>query len=78
MEDDEDIELTLRKKRKVREHKSCYPCRRRKVKCNNEIPCKNCMARDHAYLCTYERPECSEGGRTHVESQSESKLLTPT
>ena len=74
MDDDEDIDLTLRKKRKVREYKSCYPCRRRKVKCNSEIPCRNCRARDHAQLCTYERPARREG-RGQVDSQSEPKLL---
>ena len=74
MEADDDIELTLRKKRKLREYKSCYPCRRRKVKCNNEIPCRNCRARDHAHLCTYERSEVRDRP-THVESQWEPKIL---
>jgi hypothetical protein len=28
----EDVDEVLRKKRKAREHKACYPCRQRKVK----------------------------------------------
>lgn len=28
----EDVDEFLRKKRKAREHKACYPCRQRKVK----------------------------------------------
>ncbi len=28
----EDVDDFLRKKRKAREHKACYPCRQRKVK----------------------------------------------
>lgn len=75
MENGEDIDLALRKKRKVREYKSCYPCRRRKVKCNNDIPCTNCRARDHAYLCTYERQEDKDGRRL-VDLQLGSTNLT--
>jgi len=28
----QDVDSFLRKKRKAREHKACYPCRQRKVK----------------------------------------------
>ena len=31
----EDVDEFLRKKRKTREHKACYPCRQRKVKSVN-------------------------------------------
>ena len=49
-----DINTALRKSRKIREPKACYPCRRRKVKCSNQIPCANCIARNHANLCTHD------------------------
>ena len=55
MDENPEIDDTLRKKRKVRDLKSCYPCRKRKVKCNSELPCNICIARDHQSLCTYER-----------------------
>ncbi|GMM31730.1 hypothetical protein DAMA08_044750 [Martiniozyma asiatica (nom. inval.)] len=32
--------------------KSCSACKKRKVKCNFEIPCDPCIARGRAHLCT--------------------------
>jgi hypothetical protein len=32
---------------------ACWPCRQRKVKCDNKQPCENCEKRDHASLCSY-------------------------
>jgi hypothetical protein len=32
--------------------KSCSKCQKRKVKCNFEIPCDKCIARNQAHLCT--------------------------
>lgn len=65
--DAEDIDTLLRKKRKIRDFKACYPCRRRKVKCSDQIPCTNCMARDHANLCTLEKSN-DANGLAHKES----------
>ncbi|TVY56054.1 Protein RDR1 [Lachnellula cervina] len=39
--------------RKVRYGTACWPCRQRKVKCDNKHPCENCVKRDHASLCSY-------------------------
>ncbi|KAI9048008.1 hypothetical protein LZ554_007806 [Drepanopeziza brunnea f. sp. 'monogermtubi'] len=39
--------------RKVRYGTACWPCRQRKVKCDNQQPCENCVKRDHAGLCSY-------------------------
>ncbi|KAF4635812.1 hypothetical protein G7Y89_g2291 [Cudoniella acicularis] len=39
--------------RKVRYGTACWPCRQRKVKCDNKHPCENCVKRDHAGLCSY-------------------------
>lgn len=61
-----DINTALRKSRKIREPKACYPCRRRKVKCSNQIPCANCIARNHANLCTYdERNNAKNSAQRH-------------
>ena len=66
---EDDIDKTLRKKRKVREHTSCYPCRHRKVKCSGALPCSNCVARDHANLCTIERQDVPIAARHNNEDQ---------
>ncbi|KAG9246704.1 fungal-specific transcription factor domain-containing protein [Calycina marina] len=39
--------------RKVRYGTACWPCRQRKVKCDNKQPCENCENRNHANLCSY-------------------------
>lgn len=32
---------------------ACWPCRQRKVKCDNKSPCENCVKREHPQLCSY-------------------------
>ncbi|KAI0015355.1 fungal-specific transcription factor domain-containing protein [Xylariomycetidae sp. FL0641] len=39
--------------RKVRYGTACWPCRQRKVKCTNDLPCENCVKREHPQLCSY-------------------------
>lgn len=51
-----DVDHILRKKRKAREHKACYPCRQRKVKCDLSRPCQTCRDREHPELCDYNPP----------------------
>ncbi|UJO22323.1 uncharacterized protein CLAFUR5_09190 [Fulvia fulva] len=51
-----EVDDFLRKKRKAREHKACYPCRQRKVKCDLSRPCQTCRDRDHPELCSYHPP----------------------
>ena len=51
-----DVDDFLRRKRKVREHKACYPCRQRKVRCDLNRPCKTCVEREHPELCDYHPP----------------------
>lgn len=50
------VDAIIRTKRKAREPKACYPCHTRKVKCDRQLPCDGCIKRDHADLCSYERP----------------------
>lgn len=51
-----DVDEILRRKRKAREYKACYPCRQRKVKCDQTVPCKTCVVREHPELCAYHPP----------------------
>ncbi|PTU21124.1 hypothetical protein P175DRAFT_0459324 [Aspergillus ochraceoroseus IBT 24754] len=51
-----EVDAIIRAKRKAREPKACYPCHARKVKCDRNLPCDGCVKRDHAELCSYERP----------------------
>ncbi|KAF2205771.1 hypothetical protein GQ43DRAFT_477145 [Delitschia confertaspora ATCC 74209] len=41
----------LKRKRKVRGIKACFPCRHRKVRCDGKLPCSSCVERNHAELC---------------------------
>ncbi|KAF2720094.1 hypothetical protein K431DRAFT_249904 [Polychaeton citri CBS 116435] len=51
-----EVDEFLRRKRKAREHKACYPCRQRKVKCDLSRPCQTCRDREHPELCNYNPP----------------------
>ncbi|PTB39101.1 uncharacterized protein TrAFT101_008098 [Trichoderma asperellum] len=48
-----EYDLVIAKKRRFRAAKACYPCRRRKVKCNFGQPCDSCTIRGHPDLCNY-------------------------
>ena len=37
-----------------REPHACYPCRKRKVKCDGNHPCQTCQRRKHPQICTYD------------------------
>ncbi|KAK2625973.1 hypothetical protein QTJ16_004235 [Diplocarpon rosae] len=53
--------------RKVRYGTACWPCRQRKVKCDNKQPCENCVKRDHANLCSYNpKQNASKGSPASV------------
>ena len=45
---------TSRLKKTNRLIRSCMSCKKRKVKCNFEIPCDRCIARNQAHLCSRE------------------------
>lgn len=42
--------------RKPRVPKACYPCYKRKVKCDRTLPCSLCVKRGYANLCTFTHP----------------------
>lgn len=37
-----------------REAHACYPCRKRKVKCDGCQPCRTCQRRKHPQICSYD------------------------
>jgi hypothetical protein len=51
-----EVDEILRRKRKIRGQRACYPCRQRKVKCDYQTPCQKCADRDHPELCSYQLP----------------------
>ncbi|EHK42409.1 hypothetical protein TRIATDRAFT_202092, partial [Trichoderma atroviride IMI 206040] len=50
--DRDEIDHILRRRRKPTE-KACYPCHRRKVRCNHGHPCSTCQRRGHPEICSY-------------------------
>ncbi|KAG5921697.1 hypothetical protein E4U42_005730 [Claviceps africana] len=49
----EEASRIIHSHRKVRYGTACWPCRQRKVKCDNKQPCENCVKREHPHLCSY-------------------------
>ena len=45
---------------------ACWPCRQRKVKCDNKQPCENCVKREYPQLCSYKPNRSSHGKSTSV------------
>ncbi|TLS31419.1 hypothetical protein PpBr36_02498 [Pyricularia pennisetigena] len=66
----EEASRIIHSHRKVRYGTACWPCRQRKVKCDNKQPCENCVKRDHAQLCSY-KPNRS-GTRGSITSENAS------
>lgn len=57
---------------------ACWPCRQRKVKCDNKQPCENCVKRDHPQLCSYKpnRSAKSTGGSDGTSHVSKKRALS--
>jgi hypothetical protein len=87
-----DLDSYIKSKRKPREKKACQVCRKRKVACDQQQPCINCIERRYPELCVYENTsEHLPSGRSdtggaastthHVPHQGEhsrnASLLTP-
>ncbi|CAK7200251.1 hypothetical protein SEUCBS139899_002942 [Sporothrix eucalyptigena] len=66
----EEASRIIHSHRKVRYGTACWPCRQRKVKCDNKQPCENCVKRDHAQLCSYKpnRPSAGKHGASTASS----------
>ncbi|KAI0128986.1 fungal-specific transcription factor domain-containing protein [Xylariales sp. AK1849] len=68
----EEASRIIHSHRKVRYGIACWPCRQRKVKCDNKQPCENCVKREHPQLCSYKpnrsnnsKPESVDAGAAH-------------
>ncbi|KAK3331648.1 fungal-specific transcription factor domain-containing protein [Cercophora scortea] len=59
----EEANRIIHSHRKVRYGTACWPCRQRKVKCDNRSPCENCVKREHPQLCSY-KPNRSAAGKS--------------
>lgn len=77
-----DINDILKKKRKIREHKACYPCRKRKVRCDSQIPCTTCIERNHADICTFNPPskrlDTGNGHSSHADAADDANGVSVT
>jgi Fungal Zn(2)-Cys(6) binuclear cluster domain len=49
----DEADRVLRLTSRQRETHACYPCRKRKVKCDGNSPCRTCQKRKHPQICTY-------------------------
>lgn len=65
--DRQEVNRVLQLKRKQREARACYPCRQRKVKCDNGHPCQTCCKRGHPEICTYDIGSPSHGRQSSLE-----------
>ena len=52
-----EVDSIIRTARKLRQPKACYPCYKRKVKCDRGRPCTTCSERNHIDLCSYQAGE---------------------
>ncbi|KIH89375.1 c6 zinc finger domain containing protein [Sporothrix brasiliensis 5110] len=69
----EEASRIIHSHRKVRYGTACWPCRQRKVKCDNKQPCENCVKRDHAQLCSY-KPNRPSSGKNAAPSSSSTAI----
>ncbi|KAJ5772458.1 hypothetical protein N7520_002987 [Penicillium odoratum] len=47
----EALHVSKRQKRAKYASKACAECKRRKIKCDGDMPCRACVAKGHAYEC---------------------------
>lgn len=68
---DEEVRLLLRKRKKSRQGgTSCFPCKKRKVKCDRCSPCNNCATRGYPELCSFsEDPAIPSGLSSSINSK---------
>ncbi|KAL2161799.1 hypothetical protein VTH06DRAFT_7583 [Thermothelomyces fergusii] len=69
----EEASRIIHSHRKVRYGTACWPCRQRKVKCDNKNPCENCVKREHPQLCSYKPNRSATTGKS-VSGSSEQPI----
>ncbi|KAJ5112032.1 hypothetical protein N7532_000077 [Penicillium argentinense] len=50
----DEADRVLRQKARKYESHACYPCRKRKVKCDGSQPCRTCIRREHPGICSFQ------------------------
>ncbi|KAG7708814.1 hypothetical protein KL950_002334 [Ogataea haglerorum] len=63
------------RKRQKKESRACTSCRKRRVKCNFEIPCNRCIDRNRASLCTRDPDAESEQVDQELDVLQENRIL---
>jgi hypothetical protein len=73
----EEANRIIHSHRKVRYGTACWPCRQRKVKCDNKQPCENCVKREHPRLCSYKpnRSSTSKPAASGATSESSQTVV---
>ena len=74
--------LLSSKKIRYRNRKACYPCNKRKIKCDrdeqpNGQPCSNCRKRPHPELCSYEDSNPRSSGGSTRSAAHNNQPATP-
>ncbi|KAJ5123594.1 hypothetical protein N7448_009691 [Penicillium atrosanguineum] len=65
----------LKRKRRFRGIKSCFPCRHRKVRCDGASPCATCVQRGHPELCC--TPSASGSGQDFERGGGRPEIWSP-
>lgn len=61
----DEADRVLGLKSREREPHACYPCRKRKVKCDGTRPCRSCQKRKHPEICTYALSQSRRRSASH-------------
>ncbi|KAJ5432378.1 Transcription factorfungi [Penicillium daleae] len=73
----DEVDRVLRLKSRERESHACYPCKKRKVKCDGTQPCKTCQRRKHPQICTYELSHSRRRSASHREITRSASPASP-
>ncbi|KAJ5689836.1 transcriptional regulator family: Fungal Specific TF [Penicillium macrosclerotiorum] len=74
----DEADRVLRLKSRERETHACYPCKKRKVKCDGNRPCRTCQRRNHPQICTYNLSRHSRRRSSVSARQNISRSASPT
>ncbi|KAJ5768773.1 hypothetical protein N7520_003332 [Penicillium odoratum] len=64
-------------KSRERESRACYPCRKRKVKCDGKQPCQTCQKRKHPQICDFDIPHSRRRSVSRQPARSASPVRQP-
>ncbi|KKK24816.1 hypothetical protein AOCH_000267, partial [Aspergillus ochraceoroseus] len=65
------VKKSYKPARRSRVPLSCDPCRTRKLKCNREQPCQNCVTRNEAINCRYRGSKVATPPVSHPQDQGD-------